>query len=601
MSWLKNRSIGAKLSILAGLPLIILIVLMIFSYFTSEETNRGFIDSYEEYTEPTIDLAIARAHLQATQKNVLKIIINKDPKRLEEINKDMQTRRDEQNEILNRTKKKLTGSREVELLNKIDSIAAQMRQAQSECIELGAKNRNEEAIEKFFSELEPEAVEYNSVLRDLSSYMIEQTRRAQKESVENSERAEIMSGISTLAAVILTVGLSLLISAYITKPINSMKEKISCFAGGDLSMDFSNTGRDAIAQMGHELEKMAVALRGVVGSIQGAGSHISNASEDFSAMAQQTNASVEEFRANVDEMSVNLAALASSSEEVNASVEEVAAGAQTTAEKGTDIARKVDEAMKAGDTGMNAVHSVVDGISRVAESSTASSSAIIELGNRARQIQSFVSQIGSIADQTNLLALNAAIEAARAGDAGRGFAVVAEEVRKLAEDSNVAAKNIAELASTITSELDTIVRFAQENASDSSKAKDLSSETENAISLMISSLRDIATSTQDLAAVAQEQAASSEEIAEAVQGMSMKINDTANASENIRTSVAEVATASERVAEGAENLSNLSGDLQSELQFFKMNEEENKPQGGGKGGKTKLRALPSSAGRQKNL
>ena len=241
--------------------------------------------------------------------------------------------------------------------------------------------------------------------------------------------------------------------------------------------------------------------------------------------------------------------------------------------------------MSAGDAGMSAVRSVVGGIGRVAESSAAATSAVLELGNRTRQIQSFVSQIGSIADQTNLLALNAAIEAARAGDAGRGFAVVAEEVRKLAEDSNVAAKNIAELASQITSDLDKIVNYAQENTSDSNTAKELSAETENAISHMIEYLRDIASSTQDLAAVAEQQAASSEEIAEAVQGMSTKINDTANASENIRTSVSEVAAASEKVAEGSENLSSLAGNLQDELAYFTIDEDV---PASGKG----LKALP---------
>ncbi|MDR1481812.1 MAG: methyl-accepting chemotaxis protein [Synergistaceae bacterium] len=593
MSWLKNRSIGAKLGILVGIPLVILIVLTVLSHSNSLRMSDGFTDSYNKYTKPTIDLAVARANLQGTQKNILKILITTDPKRHEEFVGDLRARRTENINIFDGLKRILTAE-ELDQLNKIEILANEMRRLQDECIDLDGKGKDQEGIERFFSELEIKALDCNTALRDLSNQMIGKTDSYQNQLIEASKAEFRNSGIMALIGVIITIVLSSLISGYITKPVNEMKGKVIRFASGDISISFLDAGHDAISQMGNELDKMVTALRVVVKSIQGASGHISDASEDFSAMAQQTNASVEEFRANVDEMSANLSGLAASSEEVNASVEEVAAGAQTTAERGTDIARKVDEAMKAGDTGMNAVHSVVGGISRVADSSTLASSAILELGSRARQIQSFVSQIGSIADQTNLLALNAAIEAARAGDAGRGFAVVAEEVRKLAEDSNIAAKNIAELASTITSELDTIVRYAQENASDSSKAKELSSETENAISLMISSLRGIATSTQDLAAIAQEQAASSEEIAEAVQGMSKKINDTANASENIRTSVAEVATASEKVAEGAENLSNLSGDLRSELEFFRLTEDDGRQQGKGR---ANLRALPSSAGR----
>ena len=594
MSWIKNRSIGAKLTILVSVPLVILVILTIFSCLNDEKTSENFITTYDNFARPSIELAIMRANLQAAQKNVVKIIIDKDKQRYNEIMSDLQARRTEQSDILGRMKNILTDSKEKEILSRIEKITGDLRKLQDECIRLGSEERDSEGIEKFFYEVEPIAVEYNSDLRELSNYMIEQTDKIQKKSTEESRRAAVMSIAAALIAGILTIGMGILISGYITKPIKEMKDKIVQFSAGDLSIDFSGAGRDAIAQMGAELEKMAINLRGVVQSIRGAGDHIADASQDFSAMAQQTNASVEEFRANVDEMGTNLTGLAASSEEVNASVEEVAAGAQTTAERGTDIARKVDEAMKAGDTGVNAVRSVVDGVGRVAQSSAAAASAVLELGSRARQIQNFVSQIGSIADQTNLLALNAAIEAARAGDAGRGFAVVAEEVRKLAEDSNVAAKNIADLASTITSELDKIVGYAQENESDSSKAKELSSETESAISHMISYLRDIAASTQDLAAVAQEQAASSEEIAESVQNMAAKINDTANAGENIRSSVAEVASASEKVAEGAENLSNLSSELMTQLDYFKIDDVS-----GGKPGKdkTKLMALPASGSR----
>jgi methyl-accepting chemotaxis protein len=589
MTWLKNRSIGAKLGILSGIPLIILIILTISNYISSRNSNQFFVEAYEDYTVPNMDTFVARVQLQATQKDVLKVILNTDPAKAEEFRDDLTARRQEVVSALDSLSKADLDSDDKQRLSRIQTIAANLRRLQDECLELGAANRDAESYAKFFNEVEPVATDYSGILIELSKSMTEKTHKSQEEALKTSKDMNVSGLAGAAAAVVFTVLLSVFISRMITKPINVMKEMVALFAEGDLSVDFSDDGRDAISQMGNELQQMAESLRDVVKAVQGAGSQISDSAQDFSAMAEETNASVEEFRSNVDEMSVNLASLASASEEVNASVEEVAAGAQTTAEKGTDIARKVDNAMSAGEEGMSAVRDVVGGIGRVADSSAAATSAVMELGSRARQIQSFVSQIGSIADQTNLLALNAAIEAARAGDAGRGFAVVAEEVRKLAEDSNVAAKNIAELASTITSELDSIVQYAQTNASDSNKAKDLSTTTENAISHMISYLRDIASSTQDLAAVAEEQAASSEEIAEAVQSMSSKINNTATAGENIRTSVAEVATASEKVAEGAENLSSLSGDLQTELSFFKMDGEEAKP----RKNRAKLKALPA--------
>jgi methyl-accepting chemotaxis protein len=579
------------LGILAAVPLILLIFVAVFNYSALTRIDERYSVGIDNYAMSATDFAIFRANLQGNQKNVLKVIAMENVEKLKPVLDDMDARRRQNAEILENFKKLPMDDKARTLVSRIDASLTTLRGVQDKAVEIGksgTQEAGEEAAHYFFDEVEPIVLDFNATLVELSDLLVKATDDVQTSSTEYTNEVAATGAAVSAFATIFTLLLSFLISRLITKPLNSMKEKIVHFSAGDLTVEFDTSGRDAIAQMAVELDKMAVTLRGVMNTIKDAGVNISDSSQDFSAMAEETNASVEEFRANVDEMNVNLSGLASASEEVNASVEEVAAGAQTTAEKGTDIARKVDNAMSAGDEGMNAVRSVVEGISRVADSSAASTSAVLELGNRTRQIQSFVSQIGSIADQTNLLALNAAIEAARAGDAGRGFAVVAEEVRKLAEDSNVAAKSIADLASQITGDLDRIVNYAQANTEDSNKAKDLSSETENAISNMITYLRDIAASTQDLAAVAEEQAASSEEIAEAVQSMSTKINDTANASENIRSSVAEVAAASEKVAEGSESLSGLSGNLQEELAYFTIG-DDSAPASKKKG----LKALPT--------
>ncbi|MDR3076864.1 MAG: methyl-accepting chemotaxis protein [Synergistaceae bacterium] len=591
MSWLRNRSIGGKLGILAAIPLVLLIGITVFNFVALGRVDVRYTFAYENFSAYSTELMIVRANVRAIQEDIAKIIIlhggSGEIKRLRE---DIAERRSENNGVMERYRNSLLTEEEKPLLAQVDKLLPKMREIQDDLIERASEAASDpETVRIFMEDLDAAVGAYIGELTDLSELLIKETKEEQDAATLFSESIAGMGVAIAAFATIFTLLMSFLISRLITKPINSMKEKIAVFAGGDLTASFESGGRDAVAQMGGELERMAASLRGVMNTIKHAGNKITDSAQDFSAMAEQTSASVEEFRANIDEMSVNLGALASAGATVNASVEEVAAGAQTTAEKGTDIARKVDDAMSAGDTGMSAVRSVVQGIGRVADSSEASMSAVLELGNRTRQIQNFVSQIGSIADQTNLLALNAAIEAARAGDAGRGFAVVAEEVRKLAEDSNIAAKNIADLASQITGDLDKIVEFAQENASDSNNAKDLSAETENAIANMISYLKDIASATQDLAAVAEEQAASSEEIAESIESMSAKVNDTARASENIRTSVSEVAAASEKVAEGSESLSCLSNDLQEELSFFNVGDDA-----GDAGRKTGLKAINSA-------
>ena len=117
---------------------------------------------------------------------------------------------------------------------------------------------------------------------------------------------------------------------------------------------------------------------------------------------------------------------------------------------------------------------------RVAEVSEKTAGSIINLGKRSDEIGKIVNVINEIADQTNLLALNAAIEAARAGDAGRGFAVVAEEVRKLAERSVMATKEIGQVIKQVQADTSDSVRYGEQASREAQASMELSATAGNA-------------------------------------------------------------------------------------------------------------------------
>jgi methyl-accepting chemotaxis protein len=368
---------------------------------------------------------------------------------------------------------------------------------------------------------------------------------------------------STIAGLVLATVCIFLVALYLRRIAKKINSFAVLAAEGNFSKRIAITEVDEFGTLEGHLNRMMENMSSVYVSSMETNNKILDSANQFSSLALQTERLVKDFRANVNGMGKNLDALAQAGESVNTAVKEVAVGAQATAEKGTDIANQVESAMKAGEEGRNAVRHVVKNIEAVARDASETADSIRELSARTRQIQNFVTQIGGIADQTNLLALNAAIEAARAGDAGRGFAVVAEEVRKLAEDSNSAAKNIASLADTITGDLDKVVGTSQSNVKASQEARNLSGQTEKIIDGIIGNLGAISGATQDLAAVSEEQAASSGEIAEAVQGIATKVADTAQTSENIRRAVDEVTSSAELMAQGAKDLTALSDDMRA--------------------------------------
>jgi methyl-accepting chemotaxis protein len=572
-----------------------MIFLLLVVAFTGYSTSKTIINTmnatFSDYVQPAIAMGEVKAMAAQNRRLILNMAVIDDKSLSVDYEKRVLDNRKNIDDIIEKCSKVMTDPNEKALLEDLRRTRSSLVAKQDEALIVG-KRPLAEIPENFLLRLVNDGDiatlenEYIAIIGKITKVLTDAcTERNDWVNAEGEKGAVSIMGAS-IVAVVVGLFMGIFISHTITGPIKKIQESIARFAEGDLLNKFPAVGKDEIAVMSRGLQNMVDNLSRIISSVQGASENITTTAQEFSSLAEETNVTVEEFRTSVEKMSANLGVLASTGEEVNSSVGEVALGAQTTAEKGTAIAGTVDDAMQAGDNGMSAVRRAAEGIEEVAQNASAAARSVQELGKRTRQIQDFVSQIGGIADQTNLLALNAAIEAARAGEAGRGFAVVAEEVRKLAEESNIAAKNIADLASTITGDLDSVVNMSLENAKGSDSAKDLSKETEQVIEVMLGHLKEISAATQDLAAVSEEQAASSEEIASAVQDISSKVQSTAEAGEKVRSGIGEIASSAERIALGSEELTKLADEMNQLMAFFKT-----EPVSGGGREKKALKAL----------
>lgn len=268
---------------------------------------------------------------------------------------------------------------------------------------------------------------------------------------------------------------------------------------------------------------------------------------------------VNQMRELVREIVEKAATVSSSSQQLNASAQQTSAGANENASTMGEIATTVEQvtsnvqtisttsvaASDHANQGRQGVARVSDQIQAIAGASREAAGVIDELSKKSKEISQIVVLITSIADQTNLLALNAAIEAARAGDQGRGFAVVAEEVRKLAEQSASAAKEIYSLINDIQLE--------------SNRAVETMAEGGRQVEAGIGVVQDVGVNFQQIIGAVQDLTPQIQEVASASEQMSAGVQNVAALTEEQTAAMEEVSASAEALSVVAEELSALVG------------------------------------------
>jgi methyl-accepting chemotaxis protein len=387
----------------------------------------------------------------------------------------------------------LTTNREKDLFAKVAEARQPYVDARTEAKKLDAEGKHDEAIGAVDNQVMPLLNKYVQNWDALFSYEEERILAASKESLDLFNSARNLTVMLAVFSVGFCVVFALLVIRNITNPVLGVVRLAERISAGDLRDEVEVTSRDEIGKLQAAMKKMSGKLSQVISEVGVGADSVSSASAQLASSSQSLSQGTSEQAAALEETSASL-------EEMSASINQNA-----------ENSRMVEQIALTG-----------------AKQAVGSGDAVVKLVEAMKIIAEKITIIEEIAYQTNLLSLNAAIEAARAGDHGKGFAVVASEVRKLAERSRVAAKEITGIAGSSVTAAEDAGRMLAE---------------------LVPSISKTAEMVQEVAAASHEQASGVAQINKAMGQVDELTQRNASASEELSSTAEELSAQAEALQE----------------------------------------------------
>lgn len=372
--------------------------------------------------------------------------------------------------------------------------------------------------------------------------------------------------VSVICALIVLFFIARVISA----AIYFLSKRITQAATGDLTTSFETKRKDEFLHLAKGIGNMLQDMRKLIGEVQTVGGKVSGSAGGVADTSENLLVATKDISRTIDDIEQGIVQQAADTEQCLIQMAGLSDQINQVYTNTGEIEQIANNTKHIASEGLV----IIDELSRKAKDTTNITQNVIikiqEFETHSQNIAGFVDIINNIAEQTNLLSLNASIEAARAGESGRGFAVVANEIRKLADQSVHAAKQIHNIVTEITVKTEDTINTAKQADSIVKSQTEALSKTVNVFDNINQHVNDLANNLNNISDGIKKIEAAKVDTMDAIQSISSVSEETAAASQEVSATALGQIDSVERLRLAAQELANDAKNLEESIRLFKI-------------------------------
>ena len=573
MTWLNNLKVAQKLALLIAVLLAAMISIGGSGYYFLRESNAEMNKMYNEKLLAIELINENQTNARCIEADMFALMLTTNKEENRALMEDMSSRAKMFDDNLIQFERMPIGDKEKNEVEEVKEALTKYRAVRKNILALANENKNAEAYILYQEQAKSLANRFAKGLQTLA----EETKKSATEMNEQNQKSFALANMIFvgLIAVGMVFGLLIgwIIAKRITKSLHAVVDFVETVSNGDFTRTIMAENLQDKSEFGNVFKAIAMMnqnIKTLIVQLSTTAEQLAASSEELTASAEQSAQASNQVAGSVTDVAHSAENQVVSSNAANEKVEEIAKVIGDVADHTGIVADSAGKTAAIANEGESAISQVVQQMNIIEQKTNSTATVIGDLESKSKQIGQIVEVIANISGQTNLLALNAAIEAARAGEAGKGFAVVAEEVRKLAEQSQDAAKQITGLINDVQDQTDRAVVFMGDGKNEVDKGAAVVKIAGQSFQEILTMIRSITEQIEGISGSIQNVTSGTQGVVAAFKDINDESRKAAEQTQNISAATEEQSASVEEIASASQHLAKMAEDLQMAIRKFKV-------------------------------